>query len=338
MTSLIHIKTSIAVAAALAMAAGGAGQTLASPTLGGKSEAFKAPQLKKDGRLEIKGTHGDDAIALRLQAGDPSVLQVDFGNDGSADYSVARASVTSIRVRGLAGNDAISVDESNGAVNTNIPTTLDGGAGDDRIAGGSGAETLLGGDGNDTIDGNRGNDTALMGAGDDVFVWDPGDGSDVVEGQDGTDRMRFNGAAAAETVDVSAVGDRVVFHRDPVNITMDTAGLERIDFIALGGADVVTVNDLSGTSVSAVNVDNGVSDGAADRVIVNGTNGDDAIKVNGDASGIAVTGLAETVGVVHAEAANDRLEVNTLAGTDSVDSSGLGAGLVQLFVDGALVP
>src|SRR5258705_2421399 len=110
MTNLIHIKTSIAVAAALAMAAGGAGQTLASPTLGGHGEAFKAPQLKNDGRLEIKGTHGDDAIALRLKDGDPSVLQVDFGNDRSADYSVPRASVTSIRGRGLAGNNAISDD------------------------------------------------------------------------------------------------------------------------------------------------------------------------------------------------------------------------------------
>ena len=100
-----------------------------------------------------------------------------------------------------------------------------------------GAETLLGGDGNDSIDGNQGNDLALMGAGDDTFVWDPGDGSDVVEGQDGADTMRFNGANAAEKFDLSANGSRLRFFRDIGNITMDTAGVERVDFNALGGAD-----------------------------------------------------------------------------------------------------
>jgi len=115
----------------------------------------------------------------------------------------------------------------------------DGGAGDDRIAGGPGVETLLGGDGNDSIDGNGGNDTADLGAGDDTFVWDPGDGSDTIEGQDGNDTMVFNGAAA-EQVSVSASGERLTFFRTPGNITMDTHGVENIDFNALGGADAVT--------------------------------------------------------------------------------------------------
>jgi hypothetical protein len=44
------------------------------------------------------------------------------------------------------------------------------------------------------------------------------------------------------------------------------------------------------------------------------------------------------VAIFHPEAANDRLEINTLAGTDTVDSSGLAAGAIQLFEDGALVP
>ena len=49
-------------------------------------------------------------------------------------------------------------------------------------------------------------------------------------------------------------------------------------------------------------------------------------------------GLAPLVGILHPEAANDRLEINTLAGTDTVDSGGLAAGAIQLFVDGVLVP
>ena len=36
---------------------------------------------------------------------------------------------------------------------------------------------------------------------------------------------------------------------------MDTAGVERVDFNALGGADLVNVNDLTGTDVSDVSVD-----------------------------------------------------------------------------------
>ena len=253
------------------------------------------------------------------------------------------------------------IDESNGVFADTIPTTIDGGNGNDRLSGGSGAgtliggngddalfggngnETLLGGNGNDTIDGNRGNDLAFMGNGDDTFVWDPGDGSDTIEGQNGTDTMLFNGANLAEQVDLSANGSRLRFFRDVGNITMDTAGVERVDFNALGGADVVTVNDLTGTDVRAVNVDlagplgGTTGDSQADRVVVNGTNGDDTINVKGDAGSVKVSGLAPTVNVLHAEVANDRLEINTLAGTDTVDSGGLAAGAIQLFVNGTLV-
>src|SRR5205814_5042851 len=127
------------------------------------------------------------------------------------------------------------------------------------------------------------NDLALIGAGDDRFAWDPGDGSDTIEGGDGGDTMRFNGANAAEQVELSANGNRLKFFRTQANITMDTAGVENVDFNALGGADLITVHDLTGTDVSSVVIDlagtrGGVSaDGAADHVVVDGTNGSDAI-------------------------------------------------------------
>jgi len=246
-----------------------------------------------------------------------------------------------LTVNGLGGNDVISAAALAAQA---IALTLDGGAGNDTLAGGKGIETMLGGDGNDSIDGNAGNDLALLGAGDDTFVWDPGDGSDTVEGQDGEDTLRFNGAVLAEQVTLSANGNRLRFFRDVANITMDTRGVERVDFNALGGADVVTVNDLSGTDVNEFNVDlastlgGTTGDGAADRVIVNGTNGDDTIDVNGDAGGVQVSGLVPAVRVLHSEPANDRLEINTLAGADTVNSAGLAAGVIQLFVDGVLVP
>ena len=224
---------------------------LASPH---KHERFEHPKLKH-GVLTIEGTKGDDTIVLRLQAGRPDVLQVDVGDARHAVQLQAGATSRRIALDAGDGNDAVSIDESNGVFTDTIPTTLDGGEGNDTLAGGSGAETLIGSGGNDSIDGNRGADTALMGAGDDTFVWDPGDGSDVVEGQDGNDTMVFNGAAAAEQVDVSANGSRLRFFRNPGNITMDTAGVETVDFNALGGADAVTVNDLTGTGVSKLNLD-----------------------------------------------------------------------------------
>jgi hypothetical protein len=124
---------------------------------------------------------------------------------------------------------------------------------------------------------------------------------------------------------------------------MDTAGIEQVDLNALGGADLVTVDDLSGTDVAGVNVDLAGSlggttgDGSVDRVVMNGTAGDDAIDVSGDAGGLKVGGLTPTVDVVHHEA-TDRLELNNLAANDTVNTAGLAAGVIQLFVDGALIP
>jgi Ca2+-binding RTX toxin-like protein len=343
--------TAAAVASVIAAAAGiMAGQgSAASPSYSGyggypsKVARFKTPKLK-DGVLVVRGTRAGDKITLRLQADDPNILQVDVGDDGSADFSFERSKIAKIAVKSRAGNDLVRIDESKGAFTDTIQTTIDAGDGNDTIAGGKGVETLLGGRGNDSIDGNGGNDRALLGAGSDTFIWDPGDGSDTVEGQDGSDTMRFNGASGTDQVELSANGNRLKFFRVQGNITMDTAGVERVDFNALGGTDLVTVNNLAGTDVSRVNVDlagvlgGATADGAADQVIVNATNGNDAIDVSGDASAVKVSGLAATTRILHSEVAKDRLDVNTLAGMDTVGSVGLADGAIQFFVDGLLVP
>jgi Ca2+-binding RTX toxin-like protein len=328
------------------------------PWMQKKSEQFKRPTLE-NGVLTVNGTNADDRIALRLQAGQPGILEVDFGDDGSAEFSFERTEIAQIVVDAGNGGDAVRIDESNGVFADAIPTTINGENGDDRLVGGAGAgtlnggngddalfggngnEKLLGGNGNDTIDGDKGNDVALMGNGNDTFVWDPGDGSDTVEGQNGKDTLLFNGANIAEKVELSANGHRLRFVRDIAGITMDTNGVEQVDFNALDGADIVTVNDLTGTDVKEVNVDLAgslfSSDGAIDRVIVNATDGDDRIKVKGDIGDVNVSGLVPSVNVLHAEVANDQLEINTREGTDTVHSDGLAAGAIFLFVDGTLV-
>jgi hypothetical protein len=337
-----------AVAATAAVAALVAGQVSAASTSQGakasyppQAAKFKKPKLNH-GTLIVEGTRASDKITLRLESGQANTLQIDVGDDGSVDFSFDRSKIARIAVNARSGNDVVRIDEANGAFTDTIPTAIAGGAGNDTVAGGKGVETLLGGDGNDSIDGNGGNDVARLGGGDDTFVWDPGDGSDTVEGQNGTDTMLFNGANASEQVNLSANGNRLKFFRTQANITMDTAGVERVDFNALGGADVVTVNDLTGTDVTRVDVDlagalgGAVGDGQADRVIVNGTNGNDAIDVSGNAEVVKVSGLAATTEILHSQVANDRLDVNTLAGGDTVGSNGLAAGAIQFFLDGVL--
>ena len=162
----------------------------------------------------------------------------------------------------------------------------------------------------------------------------------MIEGQDGTDTMVFNGAAIAENVTLTANGGRLNFFRLQGNVTMDTNDVEIVDDNPVGGADSVTVNDLTGTDVVQTNLDlaapgGNAPDGLDENVIVKGTDGDDRIAVNGNGSGADVSGLATAVSVRHADR-TDSLSVNTLAGTDNVAVNGV-AGLIQLLVDGAAV-
>jgi Ca2+-binding RTX toxin-like protein len=239
-------------------------------------------------------------------------------------------------VTGGAGNDTLSAATL--AADT-VMLTLDGGAGDDTIIGSQGADLLLGGDGNDTVAGGRGNDTALLGNGNDTFIWNPGDGSDIVEGQGGTDTLLFNGANIAERIDISANGQRVRLSRDIANITMDLDGVEHIQVNALGSADTITVNDLTGTDAKQVAIDlsspagSGQGDGAADTVTVNGTAGNDHISIASSGSSVVVNGLAARVSITGAEPGNDSLLVNGGAGNDTINASALNAGQINLTIN-----
>ena len=101
----------------------------------------------------------------------------------------------------------------------------------------------------------RGNDVANMGAGDDTFVWNPGDGSDTVDGGAGNDTLLFNGANAAENMEISASGGHAILSRDVGAVTMNLDHIENIDVNAVGGADTITVDDLSKTDVKHVAID-----------------------------------------------------------------------------------
>ena len=281
---------------------------------------------------EVNGGNGAETFTVT-----PNGARVRFDRTAPAPFSLDIGTTESLVLNANGGDDVVSA--GNGLA-TLISLTVDGGTGNDTITGGDGNDTLLGGDGNDTIIGGRGNDTAFLGSGDDTFIWNPGDASDTVEGQAGNDTLLFNGANVSENFDISANGSRVRLLRNVGNITMDLNSVEQVNLNALGGADNITLSDLTGTGVTQVNLDlanppgSGTGDGQPDTVVVNATNGNDAVSVAGDTSGVAILGLSASVHINGAEAANDRLVINALLGDDSVDASALSATAIQLTEDG----
>ena len=86
---------------------------------------------------------------------DPA-LELDVGDDGTADFRIALSRIGRIRRLAGAGDDEVRVENS---VDELPPTMVDGQDGDDAIEGGRGGETLLGGAGDDTVTGGFGDDT-----------------------------------------------------------------------------------------------------------------------------------------------------------------------------------
>src|SRR5262249_3082646 len=232
-------------------------------------------------QVSVDGTSGADTVFVTGAAGAASVT----GLTADVNLSGAEAALDSLQVNLGGGND---VFDASGLAADVVRLTVIGGAGADLMIGSQG---------------------------DDSFVWNPGDGSDTLEGQGGIDTMLFNGANIVENVSISANGSAALFTRDAGGIPMDpnqreripfnTDDGERITFNAVGGADNVVVNDLSGTDVTEVDVDlaqaGGGGDGAEDNVTVNATGGDDVMVLAGDAAGLSVLGLAAHVNVTGAD-------------------------------------
>ena len=258
--------------------------------------------------VTVDGTAASNQIVITGAAGSVSVT----GLSAQVSLTGTEGANDSLVVNALGGSDNIN---ASGLAAGQIKLTIDGGAGNDNIIGSAGGDVLIGGDGNDTVVGGKGNDTAFLGDGNDTFTWNPGDGSDTVEGQAGNDTLVFNGASADEKIDISANGSRVLLTRDVGTVTMDVAGTETIDVNASGGADNITVNDLTGTDVKQVAIDlgggdpDGDGDGQKDTVFLSGTNGH-KIRVTDHNGVVTVSGLDTTVTISNFEEDTDRLFIN----------------------------
>jgi Ca2+-binding RTX toxin-like protein len=239
--------------------------------------------------LITQGDSGDNTLVYnRNEAGQ---IFVNGGADPIVGGTPTVSNTTSIQATGGAGDDVISVDETNGAMPA---VQFFGGTGNDTLTGGSGADLLFGQGDNDTLFGKGGSDQLFGGVGDDVLVggagqdfmfgeagndrmiWNPGDGSDLMEGGDGIDTAEVNGGGGAEVFTVISSGTRVRFDRlDPAPFSLDIGSTENL---------VVNMNDGDDSFAATGNLAALISitvDGGAGNDTILGSNGADLL-IGGD--------------------------------------------------------
>ncbi len=189
---------------------------------------------------------------------------------GSQLYDQIFSKGGSDSVTGLAGDDELYGEGQD--------DTLDGGTGDDFVHGGSGDDFLYGRDGNDTLDGSL-NDDWLFGGGEDDTLWggggsdhifgggetdtilhNEGDGSDVIDGGSGDDLLSlFTSDAFGEDVFLgenfvlSSTGAEAVLERNSEDpFILRISNTENLELFTFGGADALTVGDLTGSGISSI--------------------------------------------------------------------------------------
>jgi Ca2+-binding RTX toxin-like protein len=135
----------------------------------------------------------------------------------------------------------------------------------------------------------------------------------------GNDTLVVHGVSAAERYDVRAAGEGVRLRRDLGDLRLKIDNVEILRTDARGGADRIEVSDLSATDTFQFDADVGEGDGARDRVLVGGSEGDEQISVSRFTSAVSV--LGPTFVQIPGAEATDRLTVEGRAGDDIVSAS-----------------
>ena len=287
---------------------------------------FRRPQVQ---RVKVLGGGGDDGMTV----------------DGSGVGDLP------ITENGGLGNDFLGVVGNIGDLGDgDLPVTMIGADGnDDFLAAAPGPVTIQAGAGDDFVDGGgagTGQETIALGDGNDRFKSElngfiaGGTRSDIVDGGTGQNSMEMDGSFASETLTLSANAGHLI--ADHTAGRVDADNIQDVSWVGFGGldeggGDQVAVNDLSSTDVVNFTpdftdpLDNTGPNNSADQVTVRGTAGVDHITVSGSGANITVARLTTTVTPINLDA-KDTLRIETLAGADTVNSSGLQRGLVQLQV------
>lgn len=304
-------------------------------------------------------------------AGDTVVVDVSGGNlrvrSGSTDLITPTtvSSVTSLRIYGGEGNDAVTLDATLvGAYSGQISiataggndvviardlttgVTISTGAGADIVSGSLGNDTIDGGDGNDTIISGGGDDSVTGGAGNDRIragvgndIIDGGSGDDELYGASGNDKLRGNegndsafGDSGSDTLDGAGGND-----------TLD-GGLGN-DTLAGGiGNDSLLGGD-SGLDVLLGQDGDDILDGGSGADTLLGGAGNDSIRGgSGDDRILGEAGLDTVFGeggndIIDGGADNDALYGaggnDTINGNSGLDVTAGGSGTNTITADAA---
>ena len=208
--------------------------------------AIKASFNPFAGVLTVFGDAAKNKVTISRNAAGALLVN---GGAVAVDGQPTVANTAQIQVFGQAGDDTITIDESNGA----IPAAL-----------------LFGGDGNDTLIGGAGDDQVFGQGGNDLMIWNPGDGTDLFEGGDGNDTAQVNGGNGAEVFTLTANGTRVRFDRlSPAPFSLDIGTTENFVLNMNGGDDQFSA---TGNLAALINV---TVDGGAGNDTILGSNGND---------------------------------------------------------------
>ncbi len=230
-----------------------AGGVLAAAALAATSASANAATTASfsGGVLTVNGDSLNNSIAIsRNAAGN---ILVNGGAVPVAGGTPTVANTSLIRASGLAGQDTITIVETNGALpRANLfgggdNDVLTGGSGGDQLFGETGNDTLLGkggfdllfgGNDNDTLTGGDADDQVFGQSGTDRMVWNPGDDTDLNEGGAGVDTVEVNGGNGLEQFTTTANGTRVRFDRlNPAPFAIDIGTSENLVLNANGGDD-----------------------------------------------------------------------------------------------------
>lgn len=294
------------------------------------------------GTLTITGTSGNDNIYVSTFPGNNYVVYDQGKQVGSL---IPKASLKKIVINCGAGNDYANV-----GLNDNIPTTINGGDGNDGLTGcaggpsalygGAGNDNLTGGrmndlldagEGNDGLGGGTGNDTLLGGAGTDLI--DAGAGNDLIDGGLGSDRMR--GGTGNDTVTYASRTKTVtVDATDAPGETNDDGEAGEMDFV---DADIETIIGGSGNDKLSGAVYSGSPVGfTKNNKLVGGGGNDTLLGLDGNDTLEGGDGNDSLVGADGNDVLNGGLGTDQLIGgngTDAADYSGRSDALV-LTLDG----
>jgi Ca2+-binding RTX toxin-like protein len=175
----LGITTTTIVTVSLRVSDGDGGVTIDTTDVTVLSEGT----LLIDGVLHIVGSGANDIVAITKQSSKIKVVAT-FNDDNPLLFNIPSVSEIQVRVRG--GHDIVVVANS-----VTVPTTIDGGSGNDVLTAGGGDTVIYGGTGNDILAGGPGDNVLIGGDGSDVIVG--GAGRDLIVGGDDSDILSGGG-------------------------------------------------------------------------------------------------------------------------------------------------